>query len=147
MVEEGVVVGEKGGYLLVEKKRAPTCSGCSQNKFCATAGSEEKVVVMVENPVGACKGDRVEFSIESTRLLRSAFWVYLLPVSMLVAGSAFGELLSSKKPDVFRPDFFPILFGALFFLISMLWLRRYNKKVESGKGGMPVITRVIQNPG
>ena len=88
--ETGLVLEEKGPYVVVRADESGNCAGCGAKGHCHAGGSGAKSVEAV-NDAGAQIGDRVVISIPSADFLKAAFQVYMVPVFGILAGAAAGQ--------------------------------------------------------
>lgn len=97
MIEERARVMEAGsGYAWLEIQRRTACGGCQTSAGCGTAvlatlweGKTIRVRAVSATPLQP--GDEVIVGLADGVLLRGAVLVYLLPVILLLLGSALGQ--------------------------------------------------------
>ena len=71
--------------------RQSACSGdCHQCSGCGA--QQEKLILTVENPIGAERGDLVILHCESGPVLKAAAVLYMLPLVLFFAGYGLGAL-------------------------------------------------------
>ena len=71
--------------------RQSACSGdCHQCSGCGA--QQEKLILTVENPIGAERGDLVVLHCESGPVLKAAAVLYMLPLVLFFAGYGLGAL-------------------------------------------------------
>lgn len=80
MIEIGVVDKIKKNYATVVFPRKQACENC---KMCMKNRSEMSVFVIVDNELDAKIGDKVEVELGNRDILKSAFYVYLIPVILI----------------------------------------------------------------
>lgn len=88
--ETGLVLDEKGPYVVVRAEEGGNCAGCGAKGHCHAGSGGDKTVEAV-NDAGAHTGDRVVISIPSADFLKAAFQVYMVPVIGILAGAAAGQ--------------------------------------------------------
>ena len=97
-------------------------TACGDNCATCKGGCEAREQVCIaENSHGAAVGDKVIIEIDSAKVLKSAFLVYILPILVFFAG--FG-ILSQVGVSEGASAVFSVPFVAAVFLL----LRRYDKK-------------------
>jgi len=149
MIEEsGRVVAIDGNDAWVETSRRSSCGSC-EAKGCGT-GTLSQILgrktqrLRVKNPVGAVPGDRVILGIRESALIKGSLAVYLVPLLALLGGGLFGELMGAQLGV---PGEGATIFAALIALgLSLLWLRRFNRRVADDERFNAVILRRENHP-
>ena len=121
MKQTGVVEAVVGSEVRVRIRRMSACggncAGCSGN---CNAGT---LIVNAENRVGAKPGDTVELEMPSGRVLKTAAWVYLVPLLFLILG----DILFNR---LFHREWAAVLGGlgmmGVVYLV-MIYFSRKNK--------------------
>lgn len=144
MLEEtGMVVGTEKGYAWVETSRQTSCGSC-EAKGCGT-GALSKVFgnkpthIKAENAIDAVAGEQVVLGIEESALIKVSMAVYLIPLLALMAGALIGE--SVAKQMLWDIDFSAVIFAIVGFVMALLWLRRFNRRVANQSNFHVVILR------
>lgn len=83
------------GTAQVLRIRESACSGdCHKCSGCGAA--QQKLLLTVQNPIGAAEGDRVIIESATAPVLKAAVVLYILPLLLFfagyLAGAAMGEL-------------------------------------------------------
>ena len=79
---KGKVLSTKGDMAEVLVLRGSMCGdSCSNCGMCENKGTK----ITVENSVGAQEGDRVELGVSTSKGLKAAALVYLIPILILIA--------------------------------------------------------------
>lgn len=87
MREEGFVKSVSGNTCEVIIRRK---SACGENCASCKGGCEAREqLCSAENTAGAAVGDRVVLEMDSSKILKSAFLVYILPILVFLAVFAF----------------------------------------------------------
>lgn len=149
MIEEsGRVVAIDGNDAWVETSRRSSCGSC-EAKGCGT-GTLSQILgrktqrLRVKNPIGAVPGDQVILGIRESALIKGSLAVYLVPLLALLGGGLFGELMGAQLGV---PGEGATLFSALIALgLSLLWLRRFNRRVADDERFNAVILRRENHP-
>jgi sigma-E factor negative regulatory protein RseC len=146
--ESGRVVATDGDKAWVETSRRSNCGSC-EAKGCGT-GALSQVLgrktqqLKVINTIGAQPGDRVILGISESALIKGSLAVYLVPLLALLAGGMFGELMAAQ---LLLPGEGPVILSALSALgLSLLWLRRFNRRVANDEQFNAVILRQDDHP-
>lgn len=133
--QEGVVIEINADMAKVRAGRHNDC------KNCGACPGQNSIDVESINPVGAKPGQRVVFEVKETNMLMAAFVVYMLPLIMILAGVGFGSWLAVKIHRSVQP--FEILGGVLAFVLSVAYIKFFDKSLGSNSKMKPVITRVL----
>ncbi|CAN8141254.1 sigma-E factor negative regulatory protein RseC [uncultured Thiomicrorhabdus sp.] len=129
---------DENHFALLEVQPKNGCSGCASSGGCGTSAlsqlfvSTHKKPIKVRNYIGARVGDRVEVSMDQSRLIKHSFMAYGLPLIglLLFAVLAQNLALSMLSGDVGSQekaqDFAELwaIAGAGFGLFSGWWITR-----------------------
>jgi positive regulator of sigma E activity len=91
MQQFAVVTHSYGEVAVVSAQRASSCDSCAGKPACSTLGSwkERSIELHVVNRMGAVAGDEVVVEVPDHFILKSAFYLYGLPMlAFFAAGSA-----------------------------------------------------------
>lgn len=89
MREIGVVQNIFGEYADVAIVRKTACGeNCASCSGGCTPGEQ---IIRARNTAFAKKGDRVVLEMQTGKVVKAAFWVYILPIICLVAGTIIGQ--------------------------------------------------------
>lgn len=132
MREEGIVIKASGDLCEVSVRRKTACGeNCASCK--ATCGAREQICV-AKNILGAVVGDRVVIEMDSQKVLKSAFLVYILPVLVfLVIFAIISENGGSQLVSA--------LCSVVAAIVVFVWLRFYDKKHK--KDFIPKVTEIL----
>lgn len=102
MIEQtGIVVDTDDTSLWVETRAVSGCSSCSSSSCGTTAVSklfaERRTRLQLPNSLAARPGDSVVIGIPEAVLVRSALWVYLLPLLVMIGAALAGQLLGGGE--------------------------------------------------
>jgi len=103
-IETGTVLKTEGHQALVITNKSKSCRECgkAQAGICGKSGSG--MLLNVDNPVRAERGDTVELGLEKTAHVKGYFLAFVLPVIALLiaayAGHALSRLTGIKHLDV-----------------------------------------------
>lgn len=123
--EEGRVIEQKNGLVKVQIEAKPSCHSC---KLCSR--EKEGMIMEVNAESAFSKGDAVYIEIEGRNLLFCFFMLYLFPVICFIAGITAGIVASQiiSYPKFREP--FEIIFGFIFFAVSLFYVIRFDKKYK-----------------
>ncbi len=88
--EQGLVIRVDSTGTWVQTGKSEACESCSSKGACHTLGGGKAAEVPVLNPIGAGIGDRIVLKMDSSRLLKATFLVYMFPILMLILGAGAG---------------------------------------------------------
>ena len=106
---DAVVVRLEGDYAWVDVQAS--CSSCSATG-CGLGSGKGRALQKVRNETGARVGDQVTLVIPEGAVTRAAFFCYLLPVAMVLAGAASGMALADRSGAI----------GGVIFGLAAGWL-------------------------
>ncbi len=118
MREIGVVESVSGNMAVVSVKRSTACG-----EACATCLAQCSVrgnKVSVGNKIGAMPGDLVAIEMSTSRVLKSAFMVYILPLLMLFLGYFAAEYKTDNEVTA-------LISGLAAFGITFVFLLIWDK--------------------
>ena len=92
--EQGLVIRVDSTGTWVQTGKSEACESCSSKGACHTLGGGKAAEVPVLNPIGAEIGDRIVLKMDSSRLLKATFLVYMFPILMLILGAGGGEWIA-----------------------------------------------------
>ena len=133
--EQGTVLEVFGGLAKIRVGRHAECVSCGA---CA---SSRHVIVEAVNALGAQPGQRVVFAMQEQQVLTGAFVVFVLP--LLAAGA--GGLAGWETALHFAADGScgAVAGGVLFFLLSLVFVKFFDRRAAGSQEAKPVITKII----
>lgn len=133
--EFGIVVEINGEMAKVKATRHGDCENCG------SCPGDNAITLDVKNPLSAKLGQKVAFEIPQTNMLQAAFVVYVLPLIAAAAGVIVGSLIANQfgQPLVL----FQIIGGIVAFILSLFFVKIYDRYVKSNKNMLPVITKIL----
>lgn len=150
MIEQNaVVIRTDGQYAVVEAQRQSACGSCNAKTGCGT-GMLESVTgrramrMQALNQCDAHVGDEVVVAVPEKGFIKGAFFTYFLPLLMMLAGAGLAQQLDLSRLGL-NGDFSATLGAVAGFILALLWLRRYSRKIEKDPRQYPVVIRKI-NP-
>lgn len=139
VVETGTVIALSDNRAQVKMDTAGPCHKCGLGEMglCRPGGSGMSLTV--ENQAGAAIGDVVTIGIDDTTRRKGYWLAYVLPVVMLLVGTAFGHVVSSLTAisafdalDVLvNADIFDALFGIAALGLTMWWTAVRLKRLDN----------------
>lgn len=138
LVEEGIVVSVAEGTAHVAVTQSESCEDCSAKIICKPK-SENENIIKVEDPLGVKPGDKVRIEVEGSALLSASFFLYGVPLILLLVGIFSGMSIFSNYA---AKELYSFLFGislmAIYYVLNFL-----NK--TSAKPTLPKIVSVNRN--
>ena len=130
--EQGLVIRVDSSGTWVKTGKSAACENCSSKDACHTLGGGKEAEVSVLNPIGAGIGDRIVLKMDTSRLLKATFLVYMFPILMLILGAGAGEWIARSAG--FDSPAAPALLGfgglAAGLLIMRVLANRLTRKDE-----------------
>ena len=133
MIEEyAVVIDRADNIATLEIERRTACGLCGQTRGCGNATwgkllNHNSHAFTADNAIGANVGDSVVVGIEERAFLKSAFFLYVVPLLGLLTGAVLA--------DVFlKNEFYVLLSAAVGLVLAFLCVKRYlNGSVGQNK--------------
>ena len=124
----------KDGTALVLHIRQSACSGdCHKCSGCGAV--QQRMLLRVDNTIGAAVGDFVKITANSSTVLWSAVVLYMIPVTLFFAGYMIAMQLGLIKG----------LIACLAFIVGIIFAVIYDRLVLSKKGTPYSMTGFAQN--
>lgn len=90
IIEQGFIVKKDGNIAEIAITRGDQCSSCD-NLFCKPhSEKEEENKIVALDELGADVGDLVKISISGKTVFKATFFMWVIPLIMLVAGIYLG---------------------------------------------------------
>lgn len=143
MLTKATVLNTEGDVALVEVERSSACEGCHKNEngegcsVCTLTGGNRKFSAKALNKVGAHKGDKVEITSSSSRVLFYSALVFLLPV--VVALAFYFVAQSLFDVELYR---YLALVGGFVISFAIVWL--YSKSVGAKRCDIEIV-RILES--
>jgi len=134
------IVDNRTAKMIMQRQSA--CASCGK---CSKLSSEcQDLVVEVDNSIGAKKGDYVEVSMESVKVLKATMLAYLVPLMFLLVGTILTyyilDLIKFSGPI----EVISGVVGLICTGISYLLLRKNDAKFKQSRQYIPEITKIIE---
>ncbi len=138
--EEGVVAEIEGDIARVAILAKSACEQCAAAGVCHPGDQE---YLEAANPLGAKKGQKVKVVLAPQVYLKASIILYGIPTAALVAGAIIGKNISIRYVGEQNSDLWAFVAGAVCMLVSFIFIRSYNKKVEKTQKYKPVIVEIL----
>ncbi len=139
--EEGIVVETDGNFAKVSIASKSACDNCSASGVCHPGGQE---FMEASNPLGAKKGQKVKVVVAPQVYLKASIILYGIPMAVFVAAAILGKNLGLRYGKEADSDLYAFIAGVVSLLVSFLFIRMYNKKVEKTQQYKPVIVEIVE---
>lgn len=133
--EQGLVIEVTDDVAKIKVGRHNSCKNCG-----ACPGSDS-IVITAKNKIGAKPGQRVAFEVKESNFLRATFVVFILPLIALFIGVLLGGLVGNYFS--FNIHLFQVIGGAIMFVLSLVFVKRFDKAVNDNNKSQPVIVRIL----
>jgi sigma-E factor negative regulatory protein RseC len=140
MIEEEGIVAEEGEIAKVAILTKSACEQCAAAGICHPGDQE---YMEASNPLGAKKGQKVKVALAPQIYLKASIILYGVPMAAFIGGSIIAKNLALKYGAEGNSDLWAFLSGTAFLLVSFLFIRAYNKKVEKTQKYKPVIVEIL----
>jgi sigma-E factor negative regulatory protein RseC len=140
VIEEGIVIEQKDGQVLIAIERTEACEGCPSTTICKSDGN--KMVMRAKDPIGAAVGQKVKVAVEPANFLYPAFWVYGFPLLSLIGGGAVGHLLALGLSFNRQSQLFSAVGAVIGVALSFVVVKRFNARLEKGLEYLPVVIEI-----
>jgi positive regulator of sigma E activity len=122
--ERGEIIAREGGRVTVMLE---VTGGCEKCRLCTRVSETEMTVeAYTEEPFQV--GDRVALFLSPHIIVASAAILYIFPLISMVAGYFVGKTLFGTLVFEGREEMIPALFSLLFFFLSFIPIRLFDKK-------------------
>ncbi|WP_434797469.1 SoxR reducing system RseC family protein [Terrisporobacter vanillatitrophus] len=134
------IVDNRTAKMIMQRHSA--CASCGK---CSKLSSEcQDLVVEVDNFIGAKKGDRVEVSMESVKVLKATMLAYLVPLMFLLVGTILTYYILNLIKFSGSIEVISGVVGLICTGISYLLLKRNDNKFKQSRQYIPKITKIIE---
>lgn len=126
LVEQGVIINSKNGYIDIELLENENCEECSAKLFCNPSSKSTKWL-KVKNSNYFEKGEKVNVSILGKNLLGASINLYLYPLLIIVSSIFLGSKLFTNSN---HSELYSFLFSILFVSIYYFIFFQMSKKMK-----------------
>ena len=138
--EEGIVAEIEGGIAKVAILKKSACESCAASGTCHPGDQE---YMEASNPLGAKKGQKVKVALAPQIFLKASIILYGIPVTAFIAAAIIGKKLGLRYGMAANSDLWAFIAGMVSMVVSFVFIRRYNKKVEKTEEYKPVIVEIL----
>ncbi|MBI3594422.1 MAG: SoxR reducing system RseC family protein [Nitrospirae bacterium] len=140
VIEEGIVVEQKGGQVLISMERTEACEGCPTTHICKPDGN--RMILRAKDPFGVTVGQKVKVAVEPANYLYPAFWVYGFPLLSLIGGAIIGQILSMFLDQKIHSQLYSAMGALIGLALSLFVVKWFNARIERGLEYLPVVIEV-----
>lgn len=133
----GVVMETRGTLALVKPMSHLNCD----SGHCCQGDGVQKVVLEMNNETNASVGDKVIFEAKEVGMMTVAFMLFVMPLILAFLGAGVGYYLSGLFE--INSNLAAITGGILFFVISLLIVKVFDRYISTNTSLRPVITKII----
>ncbi len=138
--EEGIVAEIVDGMAKVAVMKKSACEQCAASGVCHPADQD---LMEAANPLGAKKGQKVKVVVAPQVYLKASIILYGIPMAVFIAGAIIAKNLALRMGSEANSDLWAFIAGMVCLLVSFLFIRSYNKKVEKTQKYKPVIVEIL----
>jgi len=138
--EEGIVAEVNGDIARVEILKKSACEQCSAASVCHPGDQD---LMEASNPLGAKKGQKVKVVLAPQIYLKASIILYGIPMTLFIAGAILGKNLAITHRGEPDSDLWAFIAGMACMLVSFVFIRSYNNKVEKTQKYKPVIVQIL----
>jgi sigma-E factor negative regulatory protein RseC len=139
--EEGIVVETNGDLAKVSIVAKSACDNCSASNVCHPG---EQEYMEASNPVGAKKGQKVNLVVAPQAYLKASIILYGIPMTVFVAAAIIGKNLGLRYGTEAGSDLWAFIAGVAALLVSFIYIKRYNNKVEKTQQYKPIVVEILK---
>lgn len=140
--EEGIVVEVQGDVAKVAIVKKSSCEKCAASGVCHPGDGEDSSME-ASNLLGAKKGQRVKVVVAPQVYLKASIILYGIPMAVFIAAAILGKNLGLKYGTEANSDLWAFISGMTFMVISFVFIKRYNTKVEKTQEYKPLIVEIL----
>src|SRR5512138_1989951 len=139
--EEGIVMETHDGLAKVAVLAKSACEKCASAAVCHPQGEDS--FMEATNPLNAKKGQRVKVVLAPQIYLKASIIVYGIPMAVFIAAAIIAKNLAIRFGDEPGSDLWAFIAGMSCLVVSFLFIRGYNKRVEKTREYKPVIVEIL----
>lgn len=140
--EEGVVIEIVGQNARVAILKKSACESCAAAGVCHPQDADRSLMEAA-NPLNAVQGQRVKVVLAPQVYLKASIILFGIPMTALVGGAIIAKNLAIRYVGQENSDLWAFVAGMACMVASFIFIRRYNKKVESTQKYKPVIVEIL----
>jgi sigma-E factor negative regulatory protein RseC len=132
LTETGIVKESKDGIAEIIIPNSAHCEECSAKVYCKPNSNYDRTIT-VKDSIGLKPGDFVFVSVSGSNILQTSFFLYGLPILILISG-----LIAGLKLFDYQKEFFSTVFSFILVTIYYFALKLRLKKIT-----FPLESRII----
>jgi len=133
--EQGLVIEVNDNIAKVKVGRHSDCSNCG------ACPGDNSMIIDANNKIGAKIGQRVTFEMKETNVLSGAFIVFVMPIIVAFIGVICGRFIANYIGA--NINAFQIVGGIIAFLLSLIFIKMFDKAATISEESKPVIIRIL----
>lgn len=133
--EQGLVIEVIDGVAKIRVGRHSDCTNCG-----ACPGTNS-VIIDANNKIGAKIGQMVAFEVKESNVLSGAFIVFVMPIIVAFIGVICGRVIANYMGA--NINIFQVVGGVIAFLLSLIFIKMFDKAATLSEESKPVITRIL----
>lgn len=99
LFEEGIVTECSNGFAVIDIHDQDNCNACTAKHYCKPSNSEGRKLT-VKDKFGVEPGDKVRVSIAGRKLLSASFFIYGIPLTLVLTGIYLGFIFFESNREV-----------------------------------------------
>lgn len=119
LIEEGIVKSSKEGMAEIIIPNSAHCEECSAKVYCKPNSGDNRTII-VHDTLGLKPGDFVLISVSGQKIFQTSFFLYGLPLIILILGLIMGFNIFDSQKELFSTLLAIVLLAVYFFLIKTL---------------------------
>ena len=140
--KNGIVVKvEENGWVDVVTDKLDACADCVSASNCPPDCKSAKMVTRVRDDIGTAMGDVVSIYISKRSILKSAFFLYIIPVVFLLIGAGTGSTLALRMG--LESTTAALLIGSAGLFFGYFLVKAFSMRLSGESGYFPVIDRIL----
>jgi sigma-E factor negative regulatory protein RseC len=140
--EEGIVVEVTGDIAKVAVLKKSACENCAAAGTCHPDDGDRSLLEAA-NPLNAVKGQKVKVVLAPQVYLKASIILFGIPMIALVSGAIIAKNLAIRYSGEAHSDLWAFLAGMACLVLSFVFIRLYNKKIEKTQKYKPVIIDIL----
>ncbi len=138
--EEGIVAEVYGDTAQVAVLKKSACEQCAAAGVCHPGDQD---YLEASNPLGAQKGQKVKVLLAPQIYLKASLILYGVPMAALSAGAIIAKNVAESHGAAANSDLWAFIAGMVSLLVSFLFIRAYNNKIEKTSKYKPTIVEIL----
>lgn len=139
LTESGIVKESKDGIAEIIIPTSAHCEECTAKIYCKPNSNSDRTIT-VRDSIGLKPGDFVLVSVFGSNILQTSFFIYGLPLLILISG-----LLLGFKLFDYQKEFFSTIFSFSLVAIYYFALKQRLKKISTPLESRIIIQRYAKN--